>query len=122
MVQGFIYPASIYGMLVGSAQAANHMAYIRALQVEEASRVTSPFFVYPLFVFPAADVLLGETLTEKNYAGGLILVLSFFVPGLLEKALDRRTLILKFVAGILVVIGVCLISRSLFFARESFLY
>lgn len=72
----FIYPASIYGMLAGSAQAAMYMAYIRALQVEEASRVTSLFFVYPLFVFLAADVLLGETLTEKDYAGGLILVLS----------------------------------------------
>ncbi len=70
------YPTSIYGMLAGTAQAAMYVAYIRALKIEEASRVTSLIFVYPLFVFLAAAALLGETLTAKDYVGGLILVLS----------------------------------------------
>jgi len=39
-----------------------------------------------------------------------VLALSFFVPGLLEEEIDRRTMTLKFVSGILVVIGVYLVS------------
>jgi uncharacterized membrane protein len=48
---GFEYPYSLYALLVGAAQAALYAAYLRALVVEEASRVTSLIFVYPVFVF-----------------------------------------------------------------------
>lgn len=73
---GFIYPVSIYGMLAGAAQAVMYMSYLRALQVEEASRVTSLIFVYPIFVFMGSALLLGEVLTPKNYLGGALLMIS----------------------------------------------
>jgi drug/metabolite transporter (DMT)-like permease len=88
----FKYPISIYGMLIGAAQAAMYMAYIRALQIEEATRVTSLIFVYPIFVFVGA-ALLGETLTSKDYAGGLLLVLSALLIS--YKPRGRRALILS---------------------------
>lgn len=75
----FIYPISILEMLTGAAQAASYISYLRALKVEEASRVTSLIFVYPLFVFVGAAVFLGEVLTLKDYVGGTILVISAFL-------------------------------------------
>lgn len=76
---GFAYPASVYGMLAGLSQAAMYVSYLRALKVEEVSRVTSLIFVYPLFVFVAAAALLGEMLTARDYAGGILLVVSAFL-------------------------------------------
>ena len=73
---GFEYPYSLYALLVGTAQAALYAAYLRALTVEEASRVTSLIFVYPVFVFLGSALLLGEVLSPRHYAGGLILVAS----------------------------------------------
>ncbi len=73
---GFTYPASVYAMLAGAAQAAMYVSYLRALKVEEASRVTSLIFVYPLFVFIAAAWLLGEVLTLRHYVGGILFVIS----------------------------------------------
>ncbi|HSD59200.1 MAG TPA: EamA family transporter [Methanotrichaceae archaeon] len=73
---GFIYPASIYAMLAGTAQAVMYVSYLRALQVEEASRVTSLIFVYPLFVFLGSALLLGEVLAPRHYLGGVLLVAS----------------------------------------------
>jgi uncharacterized membrane protein len=76
MGAGFIYPASIYAMLAGTAQAVMYVSYLRALQVEEASRVTSLIFVYPLFVFLGSALLLGEVLAPRHYLGGVLLVAS----------------------------------------------
>jgi uncharacterized membrane protein len=45
---GLVYPLSVFGMLACTAQAAMYASYLRALQVEEASRVTSLIFVYPV--------------------------------------------------------------------------
>ncbi len=73
---GFLYPASIYAMLAGTAQAVMYVSYLRALQVEEASRVTSLIFVYPLFVFLGSALLLGEVLAPRHYLGGVLLVAS----------------------------------------------
>jgi uncharacterized membrane protein len=73
---GFVYPYSIFALLVGAAQAALYVAYLRALVVEEASRVTSLIFVYPVLVFLGSALLLGEVLSPNHYAGGLILVAS----------------------------------------------
>ncbi len=73
---GFIYPISIYGMLAGAAQAVMYISYMRALQVEEASRVTSLIFVYPVFVFLGSALLLGEMLSARHYLGGMLLVIS----------------------------------------------
>lgn len=73
---GFIYPQSFYAMAAGAAQVVLWAAYLRALQVEEASRVTALVYVYPIFVFPAAYIFLGEALTGRDYAGCILLVIS----------------------------------------------
>lgn len=72
----FVYPLSLFGIAAGFVQAAMYVSYLRALQVEEASRVTSLAFVYPLLVFLGSAVLLGEVLTMRDYAGGVLLVAS----------------------------------------------
>jgi drug/metabolite transporter (DMT)-like permease len=74
---GFEYPYfPVRGLLVGVVQAILYAAYLRALIAEEASRVPSLIFVYPVFVFLGSALLLGEVLSPRRYAGGLILVAS----------------------------------------------
>jgi len=73
---GFIYPVSFYGMVAGAAQAAMYISYMRALQIEEATRVTSLIFVYPVLVFLGSALLLGEVLSPGHYLGGILLVIS----------------------------------------------
>jgi drug/metabolite transporter (DMT)-like permease len=51
-------------------------AYLRALKVEETSRIAALVYVYPVFVFPAAFLFLGEALSLKDYVGGFFLILS----------------------------------------------
>ncbi|NYT02272.1 MAG: EamA family transporter, partial [Methanosarcinales archaeon] len=71
-----VYPWSLLALLAGGLQVGLWYSYLKALQVEEVSRVTSLVFVYPLFVFLGAALLLGESLTTANYLGGLLLVSS----------------------------------------------
>jgi len=73
---GFVYPQSIYAMGAGAAQVVLWASYLRALQVEETSRVSAMVYIYPIFVFPAAFIFLGETLGLRDYAGGILLVIS----------------------------------------------
>ncbi len=75
----FVYPFSFIAFLAGSFQVVLWVSYLRAMQVEEVSRVTPLVFVYPLFVFGATALFLGETLTPSRYAGGVLLVLSAFL-------------------------------------------
>ncbi len=75
----FTYPASLIAFFSGSFQVVLWVSYLRALQVEEVSRVMPLVFIYPVFVFIAAALLLGEALTPARYAGGLLLVLGAFL-------------------------------------------
>jgi len=72
----FVYPISVLALFSGSFQVVVWVSYLRALQVEEVSRVMSLVFIYPLFVFATAALFLGEVLTPTRYAGALMLVLS----------------------------------------------
>lgn len=76
MGSGFIYPQSLYAVAAGLVQILYWAAYLRALKVEETSRIAALVYVYPVFVFPAAYIFLGEALNLKDYIGGLFLVLS----------------------------------------------
>src|SRR5512137_2114581 len=62
-------------MIFGSLQVFPSFFYIKALQIEEASKVTALDYVYPLFVFIGSVLLLGEVLELKHCAGGLLLLL-----------------------------------------------
>lgn len=72
----FVYPASLIAFLSGSFQIVLWVSYLKALQVEEVSRVTPLVFIYPLFVFAISALFLGEVLTPARYIGGALLVLS----------------------------------------------
>ncbi len=76
MGSGFVYPHSLYAIVVGVIQIAYWAAYLRALKVEETSRIAALVYVYPVFVFPAAFFFLDEILSPKDYIGGLFLVIS----------------------------------------------
>lgn len=71
----FEYPASILALFAGSLQILPALFYLRALQVEEASRVTALEYVYPLFVFMGSMIFMGETLTLRGYVGGFLLLI-----------------------------------------------
>ncbi|MCX6668973.1 MAG: EamA family transporter [Methanothrix sp.] len=73
---GFTYPHSLYAMVTGGLQVALWTSYLRALQIEETSRVAALAYVFPVFVFLGSFLFLGEILTPKDYAGGFLLVLS----------------------------------------------
>lgn len=76
MGAGYVYPQSLYGLMVGIIQIAYWAAYLKALKVEEASRIAALVYVYPIFVFPMAYFFLGEALSIGDIFGGLLLVLS----------------------------------------------
>jgi len=71
---GYVFPQSLYALVAGGAQVVLWAAYLLVLQVEETSRVAALVYVFPVFVFLGAYLLLGETLAASDYAGGALLV------------------------------------------------
>lgn len=71
----FIYPQSLYALGIGAMQVILWAAYLRALNVEETSRVAAQVYVFPVFVFLGEYFLLGEILRPVDYAGGALLIL-----------------------------------------------
>ncbi len=76
---GFVYPQTLYALATGGLQIILWAAYLRALQVEETSRIAALVYVFPVFVFLGAFFLLGETLQARDYAGGALLISSAFL-------------------------------------------
>lgn len=72
----FAYPMSLYAIILGAIQIIPTIYYLKAMQTEEVSRVTSLEYLYLILVFFGAAVLLGETLTLKHYIGGFLLTCS----------------------------------------------
>jgi uncharacterized membrane protein len=70
------YPESLFALVAGIIQMGLWLAYLKAMQLEEVSRVAAMSFVYPIFVFIGASVFLRESLTFENYLGGLLLAAS----------------------------------------------
>jgi len=70
----FIYPESVFALLAGSLQILPTIFYLKALQIEEVSKVTALENVYPIFIFIGSVILLGEKLEPKACAGGLLLL------------------------------------------------
>ncbi|HWQ20584.1 MAG TPA: hypothetical protein VN455_12450 [Methanotrichaceae archaeon] len=75
---GILYSSSPAGLIPGFLLMAAWIAYLRALQLEDVSRVMSLTFVYPVFIFLGSGLLLGEALPLKNYAGAALLLISAF--------------------------------------------
>ncbi len=72
----FVYPESAMAMALGALQLLPSVFYLRAVQVEEASRVAALEYFYPVFVFLGAFIFLGESLAPKHCIGGLLLIIS----------------------------------------------
>lgn len=70
----FVYPQSLYALSIGVVQVILWAAYLRALSVEETSRIAGQVYVFPVFVFLGEFFLLGETLRPSDYIGGALLV------------------------------------------------
>ena len=69
-----VYPQSLIALLFGILQVLPSIYYMKALQIEEASKVSALEYVYPLFVFVGSVILLGEVLEIRHCAGGLLLL------------------------------------------------
>ncbi len=70
----FMYPESLIALLFGCLQIFPSFFYMKAMQTEEASKVSAMEYVYPVFVFIGSVFLFGEVLDLKCCAGGLLLV------------------------------------------------
>jgi len=73
---GFVYPESIFALIAGCSQVLLWVSYLKALQIEEASRISSMVFVYPAFVLAGAAIFLGESLSAREVAGSFLLIAS----------------------------------------------
>jgi uncharacterized membrane protein len=73
---GWIYPQTLYALATGGFQVVLWMAYLRALQQEETSRIAGLVYVFPVFVFLGSFFFLGEPLQAEDYTGGALLVCS----------------------------------------------
>lgn len=98
----FVYPQSLIALLFGSLQIFPSFFYMKALQIEEASKVSALEYIYPLFVFIGSVLLLGEVLEIRHCVGGLMLLISTLLisykrdisdtSGLYSNSLDSNNL------------------------------
>jgi drug/metabolite transporter (DMT)-like permease len=72
----FSFPWSVLSMFVGFIFSLSSILYLKAMGVEEASRVIALLFISPIFVLPLAFIFLGETLNLPKNLGAGLLVLS----------------------------------------------
>jgi drug/metabolite transporter (DMT)-like permease len=84
----FVYPQSLIALLFGSLQIVPYFFYMKALKIEETSKVTALEYVYPLFVFIGSVLLLGEVLVLKHCAGGLLLIVGTLLISYKKKVSD----------------------------------
>ncbi|MDQ1262588.1 MAG: EamA-like transporter family protein [Euryarchaeota archaeon] len=65
---------------------------MKALKIEEISKVSGLEYVYPLFVFIGSVLLLGEVLELKHCAGGLLLLVGTLLISYEKNRSDRNDL------------------------------
>ena len=88
----FVYPQSLIALLFGSLQVFPSFFYMKALKVEETSKVTALEYVYPLFVLIGSVLLLGEVLELKHCAGGLLLLVGTLLISYTKNGSDHNDL------------------------------
>jgi len=72
----FSFLWSTLSVFVGFIFSLSSILYLKAMGVEEASRVIALYFVSPIFVLPLAFIFLRESLGLSQYLGAVLLVLS----------------------------------------------
>lgn len=85
----FVYPQSLLALLFGSLQVFPCFFYMKALAIEEISKVSALEYVYPLFVFIGSALLLGEVLEIRHYAGGLLLLVGTLLISYKKNSSDK---------------------------------
>jgi drug/metabolite transporter (DMT)-like permease len=85
----FMYPESLIALLFGCLQIFPTFFYMKAMQTEEASKVSAMEYVYPVFVFIGSVFLFGEVLDLKCCAGGLLLIVGTLLLSYKKKAIGR---------------------------------
>jgi len=91
----FVYPQSLIALLFGSLQVFPSFFYMKALKIEETSKVTALEYVYPLFVFIGSVLLLGEVLEIKHCVGGLLLLVGTILISYKKSGSDSNGLYSK---------------------------
>ena len=91
----FVYPQSLIALLFGSLQVFPSFFYMKALKIEETSKVTALEYVYPLFVFIGSVLLLGEVLELKHCVGGLLLLVGTILISYKKSGSDSNGLYSK---------------------------
>jgi len=93
----FVYPYSIYAMLTGALGMTASLFYLKALRMEEASRISSLIQMSPIFIAILSSIFLGEVLALQQYFGiVLIVVASMLISYRRVKAGRRLSPALKF--------------------------
>ncbi|MDD2756021.1 MAG: EamA family transporter [Methanothrix sp.] len=88
----FVYPQTLFALLFGSLQVFPCFFYMKALAIEEISKVSALEYVYPLFVFIGSALILGEVLEMRHYAGGLLLLVGTLLISRNKKSSDLTDL------------------------------
>lgn len=70
---------SALSFAIGAGMGIAYLLFMKAIRVEEISRVVTLHYTYPLFIAPMAFFFLNEGLTSANYAGVVLLVVSTFM-------------------------------------------
>ena len=70
---------SALSFAIGAGMGIAYLLFMKAIRVEEISRVVTLHYTYPLFIVPMALFFLNEDLTSANYIGILLLVVSTFM-------------------------------------------
>ena len=91
----FVYPQSLIALLFGSLQVFPCFFYMKALKIEEISKVTALEYVYPLFVFIGSVLLLGEVMELKHCIGGLLLLVGTLLLSYKKNGSDQIDLYSK---------------------------
>lgn len=87
----FIYPESVFAIIIGSLQILPTIFYLKALQIEEVSKVTALENAYPIFIFIGSVMLFGEKLEPKACVGGLLLLVGSFLVSYRGSSLNGKT-------------------------------
>lgn len=85
----FVYPQSLLALLFGSLQILPCYYYMKALKIEEISKVSALEYAYPLFVFIGSALLLGEVLEIKHCAGGLMILVGTLLISYNKNSSDK---------------------------------
>ena len=91
-------------MLVGVLWFFASLLYIRALRVQEASRIMALISTGPLFVMLMAFLVLGEKLSLGNYFGILLIVVASFLISYRRDSISKKFLLMNGFKSILIAV------------------